>query len=226
MTEEASKTYTIHPVVKEDTDSVMDLLKRTFYTKEPLNEAVELWSENNPCPELDEYCIHSLLEGLSFKAVDPQGNIVGVTISGILPLKEEEGNAILTQAKNCKNPKFQRILYILAAREEGTKLWEKFPQEERLVEIKVAATDPNWTRRGIMNKLVHETEIATKQLGIRLLRLDTSSAYSAKSAERQGFTCLYKRLYTDIKKDGQPLIVPKPPHVDDRVHIKILSNGK
>ncbi|KAL0878958.1 hypothetical protein ABMA27_003948 [Loxostege sticticalis] len=223
MPPNGDKTYTIHPVVKEDVDSVMDLLKRTFYIHEPLNEAVELWSENSPCAELDEYCSHALLEGLSFKAVDPEGNIVGVTISGVCSLKEEEANNLVSHAKACKNPKFQKILYILAAREEGTKLWERYPSEQKLVEVKVAATDPNWTRLGIMNKLVQETEKATKQLGIRILRLDTSSAYSAKSAERQGFTCIYSVPYTEIKKDGVPLIVPKPPHVDDRVYIKLLS---
>lgn len=63
---------------------------------------------------------------------------------------------------------------------------------------------------------------AVEQRGIRLLRLDTSSAYSAQSAESSGYTCVYKVPYKDIKMDGQPLIVPEPPHLDDRVHIKIL----
>lgn len=63
---------------------------------------------------------------------------------------------------------------------------------------------------------------AVTEKHIRLLRIDTSSAYSAKSAERYGFKYVYKALYTDIKMDGQPLIVPKPPHIDDRVYIKEL----
>jgi hypothetical protein len=63
-------------------------ISRTFYVDEPLNDAVQLWSEDSPCVELDEYCTHSLLEGLSFKAVDKHGNIVGVTISGVIPLNE------------------------------------------------------------------------------------------------------------------------------------------
>jgi hypothetical protein len=43
------------------------------------------------------------------------------------------------------------------------------------------------------------------------------------SAERLGFTCIHKALYKDITKDGQPLIVPKPPHNEDRVNIKYYS---
>lgn len=68
-----------------------------------------------------------------------------------------------------------------------------------------------------MSKLCRK---AVKQKNIRLLRLDTSSAYSAMAAERYGYTCYYKALYKDIKMNGQPLIVPEPPHLDDRVYVK------
>lgn len=52
-----------------------------------MNKAVGL-CENSTCTELEEYCTHSLNEGLSFKAVDKEGTIVGVIISGVRPLKE------------------------------------------------------------------------------------------------------------------------------------------
>lgn len=68
-------------------DIPISLLSRTFYIDEPLNQAVAL-CETEKCAELDEYCTHSMLEGLSFKAVNGEGNIVGVMISGVCPLKE------------------------------------------------------------------------------------------------------------------------------------------
>ncbi|XP_053608968.1 uncharacterized protein LOC128674472 [Plodia interpunctella] len=217
MTEQ---TYSIQPVSERDVEAIMDLLRRTFYVDEPLNEAVDLYTGPGSCPDLDEYCTHSLLEGLSYKAQDRDGNIVGVIINGVCPLKEEDnGNDLYSQAQRCQNSKFQRILHILAQRETGARLWERFP-EKQLVEVKVTATDPAWRRKGIMNKLLHETEKATEQRGFKLLRIDTSSAYSAMSAERLGFTCVYQKLYSEILMDGQPLIVPKPPHLYDRVFIK------
>ncbi|XP_039757177.1 uncharacterized protein LOC120631599 [Pararge aegeria] len=218
------RPYYISPVTKQDEEAVMRLTKRTFYIDEPLNLAVGLCpSETDPCPELDSYCTSSLHEGFSFKATDDDGNVVGVMINGVCPLKEDDdGNDLLSQAQRCQNPKFQKILYILARRETGARLWEKFPQDKNAVEVKVAATDPNWRRRGIMNALLEETEKAIKQRGIRLARLDTSSAYSAMSAEHSGYTCYYRALYKDIKMDGQPLIVPAPPHDEDRVYIKEL----
>ncbi|CAH0727135.1 unnamed protein product, partial [Brenthis ino] len=218
------KTYKISAICEQDVENVMKLLKRTFYIDEPLNRTVGLCtSETDPCPELDDYCTSSLLEDLSFKATDDAGNVVAAIINGVCPLKEDEnGNDLLSQAQRCLSPKFQKILYILARRESGARLWEKFPNDKQVVEVKVVGTDPNWRRKGIMNALLQESEKAIKDKGIRLIRIDTSSAYSAMSAERFGYTCFYKALYKDIKLDGQPLIVPEPPHVDDRVYIKEL----
>ncbi|XP_050344459.1 uncharacterized protein LOC126769628 [Nymphalis io] len=218
------KAYNISPITADDVESVMKLVKRTFYIDEPLNRAVGLCtSDTDQCQELDEYCTSSLLEGISFKATDDTGNVIGAMINGVCPLKEDEnGNDLLSQAQRCTNPKFQKILYILARRESGARLWEKFPHDQKLVEVKVAATDHNWRRKGIMNTLTEETEKAVRTLGIRLVRLDTSSAYSAMTAEKYGYTCYYKALYRDIKMDGKPLIVPEPPHLEDCVYVKEL----
>ncbi|XP_032518103.2 arylalkylamine N-acetyltransferase 1-like [Danaus plexippus] len=216
---EESNLYDINLITAEDAEAVMSLVKRTFYIDEPLNQAVGLCtSESDPCHELDDYCSSSLLSGLSFKAIDHEGNVIGAMINGVCPLKMDD--EIFNQAQHCKNPKFQRILYVLAQRENGAKLWEKFPNDNEIVEIKVAATDPKWRKKGIMKALIDKTEKAVKQKNIRLLRLDTSSAYSAMAAERYGYTCYYKALYKDIKMNGQPLIVPEPPHLDDRVYVK------
>lgn len=81
--------------------------------------------------------------------------------------------------------------------------------------LHIEAYVPSYLQRLISRK-------AVQQRGIRLVRMDCSSAYSAKSAERLGFTCMYSAKYTDIKLDGRPLIVPETPHVDDRVYIKAL----
>ncbi|XP_068628522.1 arylalkylamine N-acetyltransferase 1-like [Battus philenor] len=215
--------FTLAPLLEDDYDEVMKLLKRTFFVDEPLNRKIGVCkSENDSCPELEEFCTSSLHEGLSFKAVDNDGNIIGVLINETCPINENIGKALLEKAEAIKDPDFKKILYILARREEGARLWEKFPEENKLVEVKVAATDAKWRNRGVLNALVKETEKLLRQKGIRLARLDSSSAFSAKSAERSGFTCYYKARYTDIKMNGEPLIVPDPPHEFDRVFVKKL----
>lgn len=218
--------YEIKPVKEEDTEAVMVLLRHTFFLDEPMNESVGL-CVGSRCDELEEYCSSALRAGLSLKAVDSSGNIAGVMISERMKLNHDDHtNHYLNWAQNCTNPKFQKILYVLAQREEGAKLAEKYPQDKELVDVKIAATDPNWRKRGIMNALLNETEKLTTQLGIRLLRMDTSSAYSAMSAEKLGFTCIYTAAYADIKMDGQPILLPKPPHTHDSVYIKILEIKK
>lgn len=42
------------------------------------------------------------------------------------------------------------------------------------------------------------------------------------AAERLGFECVYKALYSEILQDNQPIIVPEPPHLYDSVYVKTL----
>lgn len=51
-----------------------------------MNRAIGLCDGGAPCLELDDYCQHSMLEGMTYKAVDAEGNIAGVIISGDCPL--------------------------------------------------------------------------------------------------------------------------------------------
>ncbi|VVC92356.1 unnamed protein product [Leptidea sinapis] len=149
------------------------------------------------CPELEHMC-RNALPGLSFKAVDAQGNIVGVLINGITPKQ------------------------FLEYRENNAAIWKQFPNDSQFFEIKVAATDPNWRNKGIMNVLVASAEELAKKEGVRLVRLDASSDYSAKAALKLGFKIIYTKPFNEIIVDGKPLIVPDPPHIVDRVFVKEL----
>lgn len=52
-----------------------------------MNQAVALCVDGT-CKELDDYCIKAVSAGLSFKAVDDDGNIVGAMVNEICSLKE------------------------------------------------------------------------------------------------------------------------------------------
>ncbi|CAK1543198.1 unnamed protein product [Leptosia nina] len=207
--------FTIQKIDEADTEEVMKLLRRTFFIHEPLNRKIAYCnSEDDDCPDLDNYCRYCL-PGTSFKAVDQDGNIIGVLINGISAVNNPIDYATLIE--NCSSPKFKTILEMLDIREKGANVGAKYPDEKELFEVKLAATDENWRKKGVMNKLMVETEKAAKEIGLRLLRIDTSSAFSAKSAEKLGFTCIYKRAYSDIN-----MIIPDLPHEYDRVFIKEL----
>ncbi|XP_050677534.1 arylalkylamine N-acetyltransferase 1-like [Leptidea sinapis] len=211
-------TFKVERIVEVDTENVMKLLRRTFFIDEPLNKAIGL-CEPDGCPELEDYCLKTL-PGLSHKALDEDGNIVGVLINGVTPVAEDHELKILLE--NCKNPKFKKVLQILVLRDKEARIWEKYPQEKDMLEVKIAATAPEARNRGVMTILTHEAEKTAKENGIKLIRMDTSSAYSSSTAERLGFTCLYSKPYAEILLDGNPVILPDPPHVNDKVFVKQL----
>lgn len=68
-------------------------------------------------------------------------------------------NPYLKMAQECQNPKFQKILYVLAKREDGAKFHQKFPNDPQYMDVKIAATDPNFRNRGIMKNLLKATEL-------------------------------------------------------------------
>ncbi|CAK1543196.1 unnamed protein product [Leptosia nina] len=205
--------FAVRRVAKSDTNNVMAFLKRTFFMHEPLYKKIGYCkSENDDCTDLDRYCRYCL-PGKSYMAEDASGNIIGVLISSISSVKDSMDYRLVKSL--CVDPNFKVILDMVDVREKGAQLGVKYPNEKKLFEIIFAATDDNWLNRGVMKKLMEEAEKKAREKGLRLMRIDTTSAYSAKAAEKMGFKCIYKRAYRDIN-----LIIPDPPHEYDQVYIK------
>ncbi|CAK1553212.1 unnamed protein product [Leptosia nina] len=213
-------SYTISPVVSDDVESVLKFLKRTFYLDEPILRAVDYCQTgNDDTHDLDEYCRHSL-PGCSFQAKDEDGNLIGVLVCDRCPVVNPTD--CLTALKDCKSPKYKTVIRMQIMREIIAEIWNQYPNDSELIEIKMAATDPKWRNKGVMNKLMGVIEKTARDLGVRLLRIETSSAFSAKSAESKGFKCIFSRPYTEFQFDGKPFIITEPPHLDDRIYIKEL----
>ncbi|XP_038220388.1 dopamine N-acetyltransferase-like [Zerene cesonia] len=212
--------YSVSRVTQSDVEDIMKFMKRIFFTSEPLCTTVGYCqSESEETPDMDDF-LHSCLPDESIQAKDGDGNIVGVLICGPVPLLNPGVN--LNELKSCRSPKYKKFVQMMFLREMILEIWNVYPNDDRVFEIKLACTDPKWRKKGIMNALMKEAENAAKELNIRLMRIDTTSAYSAKSAERLGFKCVFSRAYKDLTLDGKPLIVPAPPHVEDKVFVKEL----
>jgi hypothetical protein len=58
--------YKIVPVTPEDTEKVLEHLRRFFYREEPLNIYIKLLGENmdEDCAELDQYSAQTIPEGI------------------------------------------------------------------------------------------------------------------------------------------------------------------
>ncbi|XP_038220387.1 dopamine N-acetyltransferase-like [Zerene cesonia] len=212
--------YSVSRICERDVEDVMTFMKRTFFIDEPLYKGVGYCnSASDDTPDLDEFC-RAALPGVSLMAKNEEGSIVATLICGISPIVNPTD--FLSALKNCKCPKYKKVIQMMILREVIMEIWNIYPNEKQVFEIKMASTDAKWRNKGIMNQLMKEAENAAKELNIRVLRIETSSAYSAKSAERHGYKCVFSRAYTEFMLDGKPLILPEPPHTKDNVYVKEL----
>jgi hypothetical protein len=58
------RSYQVRRATPTDCESVLQLMRRSFFRDEPLNVAVGLLGEDATCPELENYCQETLAEGM------------------------------------------------------------------------------------------------------------------------------------------------------------------
>jgi predicted GNAT family acetyltransferase len=88
-------------------------------------------------------------------AVSSTGRVVGVALNGCHGpghLDEMQRNA-----DDCPNPRFRKILQLLAAVERGSDVFSKFPDVDRLVEVRILSVDTALRGRGIAKALLEES---------------------------------------------------------------------
>ncbi|PNF13874.1 hypothetical protein B7P43_G11475 [Cryptotermes secundus] len=158
-------SYTIVPVTTEDNEMVLDHLRRFFFRQEPLNVYIKLLGEsgNETCAELENYCVETILEGLSLMALSATGKVVGVSLNG----SHEPGHLDEMQenADNCPNPRFRKILQLLVAVERGSEVFSKFPDVDRLVEVRILSVDTAVRGRGIAKALLEKSRVLRRIFG-------------------------------------------------------------
>ncbi|GBP33906.1 Dopamine N-acetyltransferase [Eumeta japonica] len=156
MTERPS--YSVRLITSDDKDKVLDFLKRFFFVDEPLNQAVNLLeTPDSRCLELEEYATSTLDQNVSVAAVDDDDQFVGIIINGLV--RREDAMEDSPKVEECPNPKFRKILRVLAYLDKEARIWEKLPKEcKRVLEIRIASTHSDWRGRGLMKVLCEETE--------------------------------------------------------------------
>jgi hypothetical protein len=88
-------------------------------------------------------------------ALSAAGRVVGVALNG----SHEPGHLEEMQknADSCPNPRFRNILQLLAAVERGSDVFSKFPDVDRLVELRILSVDTALRGRGIAKALLEES---------------------------------------------------------------------
>lgn len=139
-------------ITDNDADNVISFLRRFFFQDEPLNVDVKLLEKEPTCKELEEYSLKCIKDGVSVMAVNDNGDIVGVCLNGIVnrndPIEDEE---------ECKNEKFAKILSLLECVEKEVDIFNKYPEVDKLMILKIISVDSNCRGKGIAKLLCDKT---------------------------------------------------------------------
>ncbi|XP_054264813.1 arylalkylamine N-acetyltransferase 1-like isoform X2 [Macrosteles quadrilineatus] len=203
--------YSIVPISNRDSDRVLDFLRRFFFRDEPLNVCVGLLDgPEETCPDLEQYCLDSIPDGVSLMAVSPSGKLLGVCINGVLSRQPEDCDKDNTE---CSNPKFDKIQKLLKFVYNESNVFGQFSEVDKLLDIRVCSVDDACRGHGIAKNLFEKTKLLAQELGMPLVRVDCTSHFSAKAVERLGFHCVYTLLYSEyLDREGEPVFVPEFPH--------------
>ncbi|XP_022193040.1 dopamine N-acetyltransferase isoform X2 [Nilaparvata lugens] len=215
-----------HRIVKisnKDGERVLQFLRKFFFMDEPLNIAVGLLDEpGSTCSELEQYCIDSIPDGVSFMAVNSRGEVIGICLNGV----DVRGKSEDEDSKNfeCTNPRFGKILGLLQDVGKQSDVFGQFPDVDRMLEVRIISVDDAYRGQGIAKALIEKTRLEGEKMGIPLMRVDCTSAFSAKAVARLGFHCVYTLQYADyLDKQGQRVFDPPSPHTCCKTFVRHLN---
>lgn len=145
--------YEILPVTSEDSERVLNHLRKFFFKDEPLNVAVKLIEPGETsCKELEEFSMNCVKDNLSLMAVTSSGTVIGVSLNEKMERNDEPCKDI-----ECPNPKFRKILNLLCTIDSEGKVFEKFPNIDKILNVTILSVDETWRGRGIAKQLMNKT---------------------------------------------------------------------
>ncbi|XP_034256331.1 dopamine N-acetyltransferase-like [Thrips palmi] len=202
---------------EDDAEAVIDMLKKSFFPNEPLNASIGLVGADGGCPELEAYCRVAVPTGLSLCArAGPEAGadaeaVVGVILNEVI--RRGEGPRPEDARVREGDSKFDKILAVNHAAEVAADVFAAHPDVQRALDVKILATDPTRTKSGIATALMARTLELARAQGLPLVRCVCSGAFSARVAERSGFSRLGGVAYDAfLGPDGAPVFSPPPPH--------------
>ncbi|GJQ86084.1 putative acetyltransferase (GNAT) family protein [Trypoxylus dichotomus] len=134
-------------------EGVIEFLRRFFFRDEPLNVSVRLLDQDtSTCPELEEYSVKTMKDGMSVMATSSFGQIIGVCLNGIIR-RRNDGE----KEDESSNPKFCKIIKFLQYIEKESDVFGKYPEISKILCVKILSVDRAWRGRGIAKELMDKT---------------------------------------------------------------------
>ncbi|XP_055636419.1 arylalkylamine N-acetyltransferase 1 isoform X2 [Toxorhynchites rutilus septentrionalis] len=214
--EEVDTNISIELIKEDDAEEVLKLLKKFFFKDEPLNTFVNL----GECKELEKYSTKSLHEHCSFKAVNSRGEIIGVTLNGLVLKPSETDEPPAKLADGCEHPKFRKIMAMMDYIDEHFNIFELYQDVDRLLDVKIMSVDSRYRGFGIAGKLTDRTMQYVKENNIKLVQVLCSSHFSARVMEKLNFEEVYQLPYRDYLVNGEQVFDPEKPHSALKILVK------
>ncbi|XP_021942254.1 dopamine N-acetyltransferase-like isoform X2 [Zootermopsis nevadensis] len=210
----------IRRTTASDYEGILQLMRCSFLRDEPLHVAVGLTDEDGACLEMEKFCLETLAD------VAPGGEVVGACLNGC----HEPGHVgqMEAEAESCPNPKLKKILRFLATLERRADVFGKFPEVDKLLEIRTIAVDGAWRGRGVATALMERTRQIAPELGFALIKVDCTSEFSALAMMKLDAHCVFSMKYADYcaPNSDEPVFEPEPPHTGVKTFIQIVPQGE
>lgn len=118
-----------------------------------------------------------------------------------------------------RSEKFRRLCTFLSRIDELINIFDLYPSIMFYLDGCMLSVDQNWRRRGIASKLMAKWIDVAKEKGADLVKVVASSEWTSALCLKMGFKVIVERRFSEIKIDGQAVLVPEP-HKSERVFIK------
>lgn len=164
--------FSIKTITKNDTEKVLEFLKRFFFRDEPLNVDVKLLEGEQTCPDLEEFSLKAIKDNVSYMAITDSGKIIGVCLNGLI-----ERNAPEEEELIINNSKFSKIFNLLTYVDVEANVFGKYPDVDKMIFVEVLSVDGSWRGQGIAKKLMNKTRYV-----VHLKILNFLNRFSTKSS--------------------------------------------
>lgn len=214
--------YRIRVAMANEYEHIVDFMRETFLKTEPSIINIGLSGKNAPLL-LHQVCL-GLRQGISLVAVHKSGKLAGVAIN--TDTSREELKPLCYYSTRHPGPEADILDFYLKVYHE-TDLWRAYGVKN-IFECANVAVHPDHSGQGLGRALVLESWLLARDLAYRLLRIDCSSVYTAKIAEKLGWKLAYKIPFADYKADGCNPVFRHvcEPHTELKVYVDRVNYFK
>ncbi|CAH1390087.1 unnamed protein product [Nezara viridula] len=113
----------------------------------------------------------------------------------------------------CIDPKFRITQDLIDKIDIEADIFGRFPDVDKLIEIRVVSVDEAYRGQGIAKALLDETKRIACENGFQMIKTDATSHFTALAVSKLGYKCIYTLNYADYKdEDGKVIFTPEAPH--------------